>query len=107
VATDLGRESYKMAWTEWIRSPRNRVVDGSYRRCHLGSLIVNGQSQIHGNSVPSKGVENWDTYVARSAEETLRYVQSLEIPPEAKQYGEIFFNVIWVDEAEYLGFRRG
>ena len=71
------------------------------------SICVNGQWQIHGNAVFSKPVETWDAYVTRSVEETLRYVNSLEIPPEAKQYGRIFINVTWVNEDEYLSLTQG
>jgi hypothetical protein len=40
-------------------------------------------------------------------EETLRYLGSFKIPAEAKQQGEVLFNIAWANEAEYskLGMR--
>ena len=64
-------------------------------------VFVNGMREIHGNAISHMQNESWDTYVTRSAQETLRYLSSFAAPPEAKQQGDVFFNVVWVSESGY------
>jgi hypothetical protein len=64
-------------------------------------VFVNGVREIHGNSISHMRNEGWDTYVTRSAEETLGYLHSFVMPPEAKQQGDVFFNVVWASQSEY------
>jgi hypothetical protein len=64
-------------------------------------VFVNGVREIHGNSISHVRNEGWDAYVTRSAEETLGYLHSFVMPPEAKQQGDAFFNVVWASESEY------
>ena len=65
-------------------------------------VFVNGVREIHGNSISHMRNETWDTYVTRSVEETLRYLHSLVMPPEVKQQGDVFVNVVWASESEYF-----
>jgi hypothetical protein len=65
-------------------------------------VFVNGVREIHGNSISHMRNESWDAYVTRSAEETLGYLYSFVMPPEAKQQGDVFFNVVWASESEYF-----
>ena len=88
----LGQNGFAVLGTElWIVRD-DRIQPG---------IIVNGVREIHGNTISHMQNESWDAYVSRSAQETLRYLSSFAEPPEAKQQGDVFFNVVWVSESEY------
>jgi hypothetical protein len=65
-------------------------------------IYVNGVREIHGNVVSHRRDATWAAYVARSAEETLLYLNSFKPPSEASGQGDIFFNVVWTSESEFL-----
>jgi hypothetical protein len=65
-------------------------------------VFVNGVREIHGNAISHMRNESWDAYVTRSVEETLRYLNSVVTPPEVKQQGDAFVNVVWASESEYF-----
>ena len=88
----LGEHGFAVLGTELWVVRDNRIQPG---------VVVNGVREIHGNAVSHMRNESWNTYVTRCAEETLRYLNSFAMPPEAKQQGDVFFNVTWVSEAEH------
>ena len=94
----LGQNGFAVLGTElWV------VREGGIQP----GIYANGMREIHGNAIAHMGNESWDAYAARSAEETLRYLHSFEPPPEAKQQGDVVFNVVWANESEYLKLGMG
>jgi hypothetical protein len=68
-------------------------------------IFVDGKREIHGNEVSRLQNEPWDKYVSRSGMETLRYLGDFEVPPEARIQGEVFFNIVWANESQFLNLR--
>jgi hypothetical protein len=68
-------------------------------------IYVDGKREIHGNEVSRLKNEPWQSYVNRSGMETLRYLNAFEAPPEAVQQGQLFFNIAWANESEFLSLR--
>jgi hypothetical protein len=92
----LGQNGFAVLGTElWIVRD-DRIQPG---------IIVNGVCEIHGNTISHTQNESWDAYVSRSAQETLRYFSSFAEPPEAKQQGDVFFDVVWVSESDFLNLK--
>lgn len=91
---------------EWLAQNGLAVVGTDLWMVHDAGIqvgiYVNGVREIHGNDVSRTQNEGWDSYIARSARETLRYLSSFEAPPEANGQGDIFFNVAWASESEVL-----
>jgi hypothetical protein len=60
-----------------------------------------GKPEVHGNDVSHRGEkEEWTSYVARAAAETLAYMHSFRAE-EIVEPGDLYFNVVWVDELDY------
>ena len=68
-------------------------------------ILVKGVQNIYGNDVSPRPDEHWESYAVRSADETLQYVNTLRLPPEAKEQGDIFFNVTWASESDFQELR--
>jgi len=105
----------------WPRSDAVKVVDWLHQNGYatLGTelwiiredgiqpgIYVNGKREIHGNTVSHKqNSESWDAYVSRSGIETLNYLAKFEEPPEARQQGKVYFNIVWANETDFLNLR--
>lgn len=68
-------------------------------------VFVDGIRNIYVTDVSPKPNEEWGNYVARSADETLCYLDTLQLPPEAKKQGDIFFNITWASESDFRNLR--
>jgi hypothetical protein len=73
---------------------------------HFSALTY---QELFTRMLPFMGQENSEYigYVARSAEETLLYLNSFKPPPEAKEQGDIFFNIVWASASEFLNLSAG
>jgi hypothetical protein len=56
--------------------------------------------EVHGNTVNRESKESWASFVARAASETLDYLHSFN-PADIVEQGKLYFNVVWVSEAQY------
>lgn len=61
---------------------------------------LSGTSEVHGNTVNREHGEAWSSFVARAAAETGVYLQSFKASDIVEQ-GKVYFNVIWVSEADF------
>ena len=61
---------------------------------------VSGMREVHGNTVKRESEEAWSSFVARAAAETRAYLQLFN-PWDIVEPGLVYFNVVWVNEADY------
>ena len=61
---------------------------------------VSGMREVHGNTVNRESEEAWGSLVARAAAETRAYLQLFN-PWDIVEPGQVYFNVVWVNEADY------
>jgi len=88
----LGKHRYAVLGTElWV------VQGGSIKSLPKGT---SGKPDVHGNTVNRERGETWDSFVARAARDTLAYLRSFR-PEEILETGELYFNVVYVSEAEF------
>jgi hypothetical protein len=59
-----------------------------------------GTRELHGNTVNRQNHEAWSSFATRSAAETCAYLQSFK-PTDIVEQGQVYFNVVWVSEADY------
>jgi hypothetical protein len=59
-----------------------------------------GLPECHGNTVNRELGEEWQAFVRRCGAETLAYLQCFN-PAEISEEGELYFNIIWVNEEEF------
>jgi hypothetical protein len=59
-----------------------------------------GMREVHGNSVNRQLYEAWSSFAARSAAETRTYLHSFN-PSDIVEQGQLYFNVVWVSEADF------
>ena len=59
-----------------------------------------GMQEMHGNTVNRQNHEAWSSFVTRSVAETRAYLQSFK-PSDIVEQGKVYFNVVWVSEADY------
>ena len=59
-----------------------------------------GMRHVHANTVNRDSEEAWNSFVARAATDTLAYLQAFN-PAYIVEEGEVYFNVVWVSEADY------
>ena len=57
------------------------------------------QSLPYFQSVHRKSNEEWDSFVARAAAETLAYLRAFT--PKFSEEGDVYINVTWLSEAEF------
>jgi hypothetical protein len=68
-------------------------------------IYINGIREIHGNTISHRRNETWAAYVARAAEETLLYLNTFKVPAEASTQGDVFFNIVWTSESDFLNLK--
>jgi hypothetical protein len=88
----LGNHGYAVLGTElWV-----------LRGTSINSLPIgrSGMGEVHGNTVNREDGEKWISFVARAAKATFAYLQAFK-PEDIIEKGEIYFNVVWVDEADF------
>jgi hypothetical protein len=56
--------------------------------------------EVHGNSVNRQTHEVWTCFAARSAAETGAYLRSFDSSDIVEQ-GQLYFNIVWVSEADF------
>jgi hypothetical protein len=56
--------------------------------------------EVHGNTVNRESEEAWGSLVARAAAETRAYLQLFN-QWDIVEPGQVYFNVVWVSEADY------
>ena len=61
---------------------------------------VSGMREVHGNKVNREREEAWSSFVARAAAETRAFLQLFN-PWDIVEPGLVYFNVVWVNEADY------
>ena len=61
---------------------------------------ASGMREVHGNTVKRESEEAWSSFVARAAAETRAYLQLFN-PWDIVEPGQVYFNVVWVNEADY------
>jgi hypothetical protein len=61
---------------------------------------ASGMREVHGNTVNRESEEAWSSFVARAAAETRAYLQLFN-PWDIVEPGQVYFNVVWVSEADY------
>jgi hypothetical protein len=59
-----------------------------------------GMREVHGNSVNRQTHEAWSSFAARSAAETGTYLRSFDSSDIVEQ-GQLYFNIVWVSEADF------
>jgi hypothetical protein len=88
----LGAHGYAVLGTElWV------LKGGAIQSIPFGQ---GGMREVHGNTVNRESEEPWSSFVARAATETLTYLQSFDLA-EVIEQGDLYFNVVWVSEAQY------
>jgi len=88
----LGAHGYAVLGTElWL------LQSGAIQSLPIG---LSGMREVHGNTVNRESDEPWSSFVARGAKETRTYLQSFN-PSEIVEQGQVYFNVVWVSEADY------
>ena len=92
----FGRHGYAVLGTElWL------LQDEEIQSLPIG---LSGMSEVHGNTVNRKSHEEWSCFVERAAAETCAYLQSFK-PSNIVEHGQVYFNVVWVSEADYEQIR--
>jgi hypothetical protein len=88
----LSRHGYAVLGTElWVLESAN------IQTLPIG---VSGMREVHGNTVNRESQEGWGSFVARAAAETRAYLQLFN-QWDIVEPGEVYFNVVWVSEADY------
>jgi hypothetical protein len=88
----LGAHGYAVLGTElWV------LKGGAIQSLPIGR---SGMREVHGNTVNRESKESWTSFVARAASETLDYLHSFN-PADIVEQGKLYFNVVWVSEAQY------
>ena len=88
----LAAHGYAVLGTElWV------LKGGAIQSLPIGQ---SGMREVHGNTVNRRSEELWSSFVARAATGTLAYLLSFN-PADILEQGEIYFNVIWVNEVQY------
>jgi hypothetical protein len=59
-----------------------------------------GIREVHGNSVNRQLHEAWSSFAARSSAETRTYLDTFDSSDVVEQ-GQLYFNVVWVSEADF------
>jgi hypothetical protein len=93
----------------WFQKNGIAVLGTELWLVHEGAIypgvFVDGMRNIYGTDVSPKPKEEWGSYVTRSADETLCYFETLRLPPEAKEQGDVFINVVWSSESDFQNLR--
>jgi hypothetical protein len=93
------RPALAVASVEWLGAHGYAVL-GTEVWLPMGGSI---QSVPYFQSVDRKGNEEWDSFVARAAEETLAYLRAFK--PKFVAEGDVYINVTWVSEAEFRSLK--
>jgi hypothetical protein len=98
--------SFATAAVQWLGAHGYAVLGAELwllQGAAIQSLPVglSGKREVHYNAVKSEQGESWDSFVARSANETCAYLESFN-PADIVEQGRLHFNITWVDEH---GFR--
>jgi hypothetical protein len=75
--------------------------DGAIQGLPMG---LGGMREVHGNTVNRGNEESWSLFVARAGAETRTYLQAFN-PSDIIERGQLVFNVVWVNEAEFKNQR--
>src|SRR5437667_57436 len=62
--------------------------------------------EVHGNTVKRESEEAWSSFVARAAAETRAYLQLFN-PWDIVEPGLVYFNVVWVNDADFSAREQG
>jgi hypothetical protein len=88
----FGSHNYAVLGTElWLSQ-----VDG----IQSPPIGQSGMREVHGNTVNRQTHEAWSSFAARSAAETSTYLHSFN-PSDIVEQGQLYFNVVWVSEADF------
>ena len=88
----FGAHSYATLGTElWL------LEDGRIQSLPIG---LSGEREVHGNIVKREKDEAWDTFVIRSASETLKYLKTLR-PADIVEEGDLHFQVSWISKDDF------
>jgi hypothetical protein len=88
----FGANGYAVLGTElWL------LKDGAIQSLPTG---LSGMREVHGNTVNRAKKEPWSSFVARAGAETRAYLQAFK-PSDIVEQGQLVFNVVWVNEAEF------
>jgi hypothetical protein len=84
---------------EWLSTHGYAVLGTELWRPQGGSI----QSLPYFQNVDRKRNESWDSFVVRSAAETLAYFRAFA--PKFIEEGDVYVNVTWVSEAEFKNLK--
>lgn len=89
----FGTHGYAVLGTElWL------LQNGAIQSLPVGT---SGLGEAHGNAVDGKHEnETWDSYVARTTADTVKYLKSFN-PAEIIEKGDLHFQVEWISEDGY------
>jgi hypothetical protein len=88
----FGAHGYAVLGTElWL------LKGGAIHSLPIG---LSGMPEVHGNTINREDGEAWNTFVMRASAETAAYLQSFK-SAEIVERGDVYFNVVWVDESDY------
>ena len=88
----FGKNEYAVLGTElWL------LRGGAIQSLPTG---LSGTREVHGNTINRFSHEAWGVFVARAAAETATYLQKFN-PRDIVEHGQVYFNVVWVSEAEF------
>jgi len=90
---------------EWLASRHYAVLgtelwlvrDGAIHSLPIGN---SGMPEVHGNEVSRQPEEPWQDFVARARKQTISYLRSFKTT-DIIERGDLYFNVVWVDEEEF------
>lgn len=88
----FGAHGYAMLGTElWL------LQNGWIQSLPIG---LSGEREVHGNIVNRKKNEAWDTFVVRSASETLKYLKAIK-PADIVEEGNLHFQISWISRGDF------